>query len=148
MSDGRGKSPGSLDALARTRRPQPQHLRPDRAVTHGGHSEGAIAPLAADYLAELMAELPTASERVLHIQARRLARLELLGRFEDERGVLRSRKRGEPFPATVLAEKISSAYIKTHTDLEAMERERKDNGAADYFESERRALGEGSRGDG
>lgn len=95
------------------------NVHPLAAVKHNAYSESAVAPLADAYLAELMVELPTASERILRIQARRLARLELLGRFEDERGVLRNQRRGEPYAATLLAEKISTSYIRTHTDLEA-----------------------------
>lgn len=102
----------------------PQNVHALGALKHGGKaSDATIAPLADAYLAELLAEFPTASERVLLIQARRLARLELLGRFEDQRGVLRNRKRGEPFPATVLAERISTAYLSEHARLEAGERE-------------------------
>jgi hypothetical protein len=94
-------------------------VHPLAARRHGGYRELEIAPLADAYLDELMEELPVASERVLRIQARRLARLELLGRFEDRNGVLRNKRRGEPFAATLLAEKISSAFIRTHAELEA-----------------------------
>jgi hypothetical protein len=75
------------------------------------------------YLDELRLERPGSSERVLRIQSRRLARLDLLAGHEDRHGVLRHQRRGEPYPATLLAEKIASAYIAADRDLEARERD-------------------------
>lgn len=98
------------------------NVHPLAARKHGAHRAAEIAPLAASYSDELLDELPNASERVLRIQSRRLARLELLGRFEDSHGVLRNKRRGEPYAATLLAEKLSSAFIRTHIDLEVQER--------------------------
>lgn len=124
------------------------NVHPLAAVKHGAYQESKIAPLAAAYLDELMDELPSASERILRIQARRLARLELLGRFEDERGVLRNRKRGEPFAATLLAEKISSAYVKVHLGLEAQQREAGDSGRQTLADIEAELAGDAEDSEG
>jgi hypothetical protein len=115
------------------------NVHPLAAVKHSAWRELEIAPLAATYLEELMVELPNASERILRVQSRRLARLDLLARFEDRNGVLRNKRRGEPFAATLLAEKISTSYIRTHVDLEAQQRAAGDD-FSDYHDAERRAL--------
>jgi hypothetical protein len=122
------------------------NVHPLAAVKHGAHRETEIAPLAESYLAELLVELPTASERVLRLQARRLARLELLGCFEDKHGVLRNQRRGEPFAATLLAEKITSAFIRTHAGLEAQQREAGDTRGRETLASIAAELAAGDNG--
>jgi hypothetical protein len=88
------------------------------AETHGAYSERRVGPLRERYLAELKVEFPRASERRLVIQAHRLGQLELLGRFTDERGVIRSRRHGNVFPAATLGERIAAAYLAEHDRLE------------------------------
>ncbi|MGC2375375.1 MAG: hypothetical protein WA484_16030 [Solirubrobacteraceae bacterium] len=99
------------------------------AETHGAYSERRVGPLRERYLGELRVEFPNASERRLVIQAHRLGQLELLGRFTDERGVIRSRRHGNVFPATTLGEKIATAYLAEHDRLEQREREHAGGGA-------------------
>lgn len=90
-----------------------------RAVSHGAWSEGLVAPRRERLLGELRVEFPGASERRLIVQAHRLAQLELLGEFADERGVIRSRRTGDVFPAAQLAERIASAFLSEQDRLEA-----------------------------
>jgi hypothetical protein len=89
---------------------------------HGAYSQ-KLQPLREGYLAELSREFPHGSERRLIVQASRLAKLDALDRFTDERGLIRHKRRGEVFPAAALAEKISVAYLAEHERLEAAERE-------------------------
>ena len=112
--------PLSSDPQARER--QLGNLKRTAATTHGAKSETQIRPLRERYVAELRAEFPNASERRLIIQAHRLAQLELLGAFTDDRGVIRHKRRGDVFPAAALAEKVASAYLAEHERLEAAER--------------------------
>jgi hypothetical protein len=144
--------PLSADAQARSR--QVANLKqnnPALSRTHGAQSEQAIRPLRERYLAELAEEFPHASPRTLVIQAARLAKLELLERFVDERGVIRHQRRGDIFPAVQMAEQISRGYLQTQERLEAERREREyaagdtlDSIAAEY---EAKHLAEGN-GDG
>lgn len=92
-------------------------------LTHGASTEALIRPLAEAYLAELVGEFPSASERVLRVQARRLAKLDRLGVYLDGRGEIRHRRRGEVFPASALEEQVSAAYLAEHRRLEAVERD-------------------------
>jgi hypothetical protein len=103
------------------------------AEKHGAYSERRVAPLRERYLGELRVEFPNASERRLVIQAHRLGQLELLGRFTDERGVIRSRRHGNVFPATTLGEKIATAYLAEHDRLEQQERERAGGGSGRHL---------------
>ena len=88
-------------------------------MTHGASSESRVGPLRSEYLAQLKLEFPAADERVLIVQAGRLAKLELLERFVDERGVIRHRRRGDTFPAVALAERITQGFLATQQQLEA-----------------------------
>jgi len=98
--------------------------------THGARSEGLIAPLAEQYLAELQREFPQASERVLRLQARRLAKLERLAGWLEAHGEIRHQRRGEVFEASKLEESITAAFLTTQHRLEAQrEQARSDRGA-------------------
>jgi hypothetical protein len=101
---------------------------PSPRLAHGAWSEARVAPLREGYLAELRAEFPSGSERRLLIQAHRLAQLELLGRFTDERGVIRSTRTGEVFAAAALGERLAASYLAEHERLELAERERSGRG--------------------
>lgn len=109
------KDPAARDAqLANLKRGQ---------LTHGASTEALIRPLAEGYLDELAGEFPSASERVLRVQARRLAKLDRLGVYLDGKGEIRHKRRGEVFPASALEEQISAAYLAEHRRLEAREHE-------------------------
>jgi CRP-like cAMP-binding protein len=91
--------------------------------THGAHSESLIRATAEAYLAELQEEFPAASERVLRLQARRLAKLDRLASYLERKGEIRHQRRGEVFPASALEEKIAAAYLAEHDRLEQQQRE-------------------------
>jgi CRP-like cAMP-binding protein len=107
------------------RQAQLANLRATAAVKHGADS-AAARQLAERYLAELVEEFPSASERVLRIQARRLAKLDRLATYLETVGEIRHRRRGEVYPASALEEKIAAAYLAEHERLAARE-----SGAAD-----------------
>jgi hypothetical protein len=113
--------PLSKDPAARER--QLANLRSSSAVKHGTRSEVLIRPLAEQYLAELVGEFPDASERVLKLQARRLAKLERIASFLEERGEIRHQRRGEPFPVAALEESVTAAFLSTQAKLEVQARE-------------------------
>jgi hypothetical protein len=108
---------------------QKANLRQYAAMTHGAHSPEQIRPLRERFLAELAEAFPSASRHEIAIQAHRLAQLELLGLFLDEKGVIRHRRRGDVYPAASLAEKIASAYERQSAVLEQRERDRRDPAA-------------------
>lgn len=89
--------------------------------THGAHSESLIRASAEAYLAELVEEFPAASERILRVQARRLAKMDRLGSYLEAHGEIRHQRRGEVYPASALEEKISAAYLAEHARLEAQQ---------------------------
>ena len=124
--------PLSGDPEARKR--QLANLRSSSAVTHGAHSDALTRPLAEQYLAELLEEFPTASERVLQLQARRLAKLDRLASYLERKGEIRHQRRGEVFAASALEERVATGYLATHDRLE-QERERV-NGKPSRLEEE------------
>lgn len=91
--------------------------RPDASKTHGAYAEDRIRPHRERHLAELTEAFPSATEAELAIQAQRLAQLELLGAFLDERGVIQLRRRGNVFPAASMAERLAAAFEKQHAML-------------------------------
>jgi hypothetical protein len=103
------------------------NLRQNAAVTHGAYSDAAIRPARERHLAELVEAFPNATHAERTIQAQRLAQLEQLGAFLDERGVIRHRRRGDVFPAASLAEKIATAYERQAAVLIAREHTRTGN---------------------
>jgi hypothetical protein len=113
--------PLSGDPAARAR--QLANLKSSNAVKHGTRSEAIIQPLAEQYLAELVGEFPLASERVLRLQARRLAKLDRLASYLEDRGEIRHQRRGEVFPASAIEESVTAAFLATQTRLEAQARE-------------------------
>ncbi|HXP38213.1 MAG TPA: hypothetical protein VN817_10645 [Solirubrobacteraceae bacterium] len=91
-------------------------------LQHGAHSEQKLQRSREAYLAELSREFPHASERRLRVQAHRLAQLDALATFADERGVISHRRRGEVFPAAQLAERLAASYLLEHERLEVREK--------------------------
>ena len=106
------------------------NLRPENSTKHSGRSEVLIQPLAERYFAELLGEFPSASERVLRLQARRLAKLERIGAFLEQKGEISHQRRGEVFPAALIEESTTSAFLATQAKLEAQAREARKSGAA------------------
>lgn len=98
------------------------NLKPTSATKHGAYSDAAIRDLRREHLAELAAEFPSASRRELLILAHRIAQLDKLAEHADRYGVLRDKRRGEPFPAATLAEKLASSVERQIAAL--LERER------------------------
>lgn len=113
--------PLSGDPEARKR--QLANLRPDAALKHGARSEVAIRGRADELFAELSGLFPSASETTLRLQARRLSKLESISRFLEERGEIRNRRLGEPFPVSAMEESLTAAFLSTQGKLEAAERE-------------------------
>lgn len=111
----------ALSSDPKARAAQLANLRSTAAETHG--ADGAAArQLAERYLAELAAEFPSASERVLRVQARRLAKLDRLATYLEGVGEIRHKRRGEVYPASALEEKIAGAYLAEHARLAELER--------------------------
>jgi hypothetical protein len=93
-----------------------------RAMKHGAQTESIIGPLAERYFAELVEEFPGASERVLKIQSRRLAKLDRLSAYLEKHGEIRHQRRGEVFPASTLEEQITNGFLQTQERLERQQR--------------------------
>jgi hypothetical protein len=98
------------------------NLKTTSAIKHGARSEERVRPLRERHVAELAKAFPSATELEVAIQAHRLAQLDLLGAFMDERGVIRHKRRGEVFPAAGLMEKIATSFERQQAIL--LERER------------------------
>ena len=136
-----------LSSDPQARQAQLANLRRGQPV-HGALTEATVRPRRERLLAELRAEFPSASERRLIVQAHRLAQLELLGEFADERGVIAHRRRGTVYPAAALAERIASAFLAEQDRLEAQAREAGDNGAPTIAQIEARYAAEAEAEDG
>ena len=142
--------PLSQDPEKRAR--QLANLQPRAAAVHGAFVEPKLAPIRERYLTELRAQLPSAGDTELVIQAGRLAQMDVLQQFLDWRGPIRHQRRGDTFPAADLLAKLSSAFERQHERL--LERERQsgstggdtiDSIAAEY--AAKRQLAEGGNGD-
>jgi hypothetical protein len=145
---GRGRNPNSLSALESNRRPQPQNvagLGAQASTKHGGYSPAQLAPARERHLDALRGRFPLADVTILGLQASRLAVLESVGLWLDGRGVLRNRRTGAIFSAADYWARTAAAYERQHERLEAQAlAAATGDGAADYREAERRALGAGS----
>jgi hypothetical protein len=117
-------------------------------LAHGANSEALIRPLAEEYLAELAGEFPNASERVLRLQARRLAKLDRLGSYLEGKGEIRHHRRGEVFPASALEESITSAFLSTQAKLEAQHAANGGRPGNTLAQIEAELAGDGDGGDG
>lgn len=144
--NGRGKAPSVAPSEAgESRRGGGRdNVHPQAATTHGAHSSALAAPLRERHLAALRERFPNADVTILGLQATRLAQMELVGVWLDERGIMRNRRTGTTYPAADYWARVASAYERQHERLEAAEREHADGGADAYFESERRALAAGN----
>jgi hypothetical protein len=124
-----------------------KQFSPETSHTHGAHSERSVRPLRERFLTELAEAFPNASRAELTIQAQRLAQLELLGAYLDERGVIRHHRRGEVFPAAGLMERIAAAYEKQAAALAERERSASRPSPAAAFEAIAAELTAGEDGD-
>lgn len=115
--------PLSRDPNARSK--QLANLSPNAAATHGLRS-AEVATLAESYLAELLLEFPTASQRVLRLQARRLAKVELCARYLNEHGLVRSKRTGAVRQVAEFEETLTKGFLAEQARLE--ERQRLVNG--------------------
>jgi hypothetical protein len=111
--------PLSKDPESRSK--QLANLRQNAATKHGAFSEVAIRPARERYAVELAEAFPSASAAEVAIQAQRLAQLEQLGAYLDERGVIRHKRRGDVFPAATLANQIASSFERQNAILMARE---------------------------
>ena len=123
MSDGRGKSQGSLDALAANRRPQPQRLRPDGAVTHGAYAADVEA-LADEHAVRYRTRFEHEPDpELIRVQAVRLAMAERLETWLAEHGLLKGKPKGDPFGAANLLVRLLGAFETTHVRMLELDRE-------------------------
>ena len=114
--------PLSSDPAARSR--QLANLKATSAVKHGAYSATAIRPIRERLVAELTKAFPSATSEEIATQAMRMAQLEALGVYLDERGVIAHKRRGTIYPAAVFAEKLAAQFERQHALLLERERER------------------------
>ena len=114
--------PLSSDPAARAR--QLANLKSTSAVKHNAYSETAIRPIRERLVTELTKAFPSATSEEIATQAMRMAQLEALGIYLDERGVIAHKRRGTIYPAAVFAEKLAAQFERQHALLLERERER------------------------
>jgi hypothetical protein len=114
--------PLSRDEDARKR--QLANLKATSATKHGAYSETAIRPIRERLVAELAKAFPSATSEEIATQAMRMAQLEALGVYLDERGVIAHKRRGTVYPAAVFAERLAAQFERQHALLIERERER------------------------
>jgi hypothetical protein len=122
---------------------------PGPALKHGASSEATLAEVSARHLVELRKEFPQASERILLLQAGRLARLEVLMGFFGDMGMQALVDRqGKPRATTLLMGQLENSVERTHRELSG--EGASGDGAADPYEAYRRIVEErgGGNGDG
>jgi hypothetical protein len=92
--------------------------------THRANSEIAIRPLSTVYLAELQKDYPSESERVLKLQARRLAKITLRAEYLDGRpSEILNKRTGKINPAAMDEEALTKAFLAEHDRMEQRKRE-------------------------
>jgi hypothetical protein len=80
---------------------------------------GELGPVRERHLEHLLARFPMADVTILGLQATRLAQLELVGVWLDDRGIMRNRRTGTIYPAADYWAKVASAFERQHERLEA-----------------------------
>jgi hypothetical protein len=119
---------------------------PGPALKHGAYSEGTLAEVRARHLGELREEFPQASERILLLQAGRLARLEVLMGFFGDLGLQALVDgKGKPRATTLLMGQLETAIERTHWALSG---EAPSGGGADPYAEYERIVAERGRGNG
>lgn len=98
------------------------NVHPQAARKHGGHSAALLAPIRERHLAWLQERFPTADVAILSLQASRLAQLELVGEWLDDRGIMRNKRLGTTYPAADFWSKVASAFERQHERLEEAQR--------------------------
>jgi hypothetical protein len=114
--------PTSTDPVKRAK--QLANLKRPGSTLHGAYSETAIRPIRERLVAELTKAFPSATSEEIATQAMRMAQLEALGIYLDERGVIAHKRRGTIYPAAVFAEKLAAQFERQHALLLERERER------------------------
>src|SRR5947207_14338264 len=104
--------PLSNDPGARAR--QIANLKPNAAAIDGGYSKGQLASLRGRYVVELQQRFPSADRSEIALLAHRQAQLAVLGAWQDRRGLLADQRRGVPFPAVQLHERIAAAFERQY----------------------------------
>lgn len=132
--------PLSQDPEARQR--QLANLKPHAAMTHGARSGAVIREAAAEHLANLKRQLPSASDEELWVQASRMAQIQRLSAFIEERGLIRDQRKGTVYNAASMLAQLSSTFERQHAVL--LERERATGpGAGEQLEAIVREYGKG-----
>jgi hypothetical protein len=98
-------------------------------VTHGAHSGALIRQATAEHLTNLIATFPSATQEELVLQATRMAQIERLAAFLEQRGLIRDRRTGAVFAAADLLAKLSTAFERQHAVLLEREQVRRGAGA-------------------
>jgi hypothetical protein len=115
-----GTHPGSENLL-------PREPGNDRAVTHGAHSEARIAPLRAVHLAALRDQFTAVDERLLSVQAERMAQYQLLTAWLDANGLVKDgasvTTRGQVYSAATFAETLARSFEKQFDRLREIQAE-------------------------
>ena len=98
---------------------QTRHLKRGNQ-RHGALSEGQVQPLAQQHFDQLVQQFPNADRRLLEIQSRRAAQIDLLTEWMHENGLLHkaTKRRGDVWGAVAFAEKLASAFERQHLVLE------------------------------
>jgi hypothetical protein len=112
----------SGDPKARER--QLLSLRRPGSTIHGAYSATAIQPIRERLVAELTKTFPSATAEEIATQAMRMAQLEALGLYLDQRGVIAHKRRGTIYPAAVFAAQLAAQFERQHALLIERERDR------------------------
>lgn len=123
------------------------NLRKPGAPIHGAYSAAALEPARERHQTNLVKTFPHALPTEIAILAERLAQLELLGSFLDERGVIAHRRRGTVVPAAAFAEKLAAAAERQLAVLLARENDSRTGSQLDTLAAEGRRLREAKFGE-
>ena len=107
--------PLSNDPAAR--RKQLANLKTTAAVTHGARSGALIRQAAAEHLVNLRAQLPSATTEELTVQAIRMAQIERLAAYVEQKGLIRNQREGTVYEAGRLLSQLSTAFERQHAVL-------------------------------
>lgn len=92
-----------------------------RHLTHGAFSERKIAPLREVHEASLRQQFPAVDERLLGLQAHRMAQIELLVTWCDQHGIVK--RGGEVYNAARFAEQLTRGFESQFVVLRQMQAE-------------------------
>jgi hypothetical protein len=107
---------------------RPENLRPDAAVKHGARSEAIVQELSSGYQRELRERFPAESDYWVTLQARRMAKIKLIGEYLEKRpSIVLNLRTGKLNPAAAEEESLSKALL---ADLERADARRRDAGGS------------------